>query len=36
MKEAYDILAGANIQPIDQKWEKLLKKKLWPKSIIFN
>ena len=30
MKEAYKILIGADIQPIDQKWGKLWKKKPWP------
>ena len=36
MKEAYKILIGADIQPIDQKWGKLWKKKLWPKITVFN
>ena len=36
MKESYDILTEANIQPTEQKWGKLWQKKLWPKITIFS
>ena len=35
-KEAYNILIGADIQPIDKKWGNMWKKKLWPKITIFS
>ena len=36
MKEAYDILTGANIQPMDERWKKIWKKIMWPKITVFN
>ena len=35
IKEAYDLWKGVDNQPVDQKWKKLWKKKMWPKICIF-
>ena len=36
MKEAYDLWTRDDTKPMDQKWQKLWKEKIWPKLSIFS